>query len=669
MIYIRSSSLELKLKMCGICGFSKSDEKLIREMLDALKHRGPDDVGYLVDNYVSIGNTRLSIIDLSEAARQPIFNEDKTVAVVFNGEIYNYIELREELMSKGHVFKTNSDTEVIVHAYEEWGFNCVEKFNGMWAFAIYDTKRKIIFLSRDRFGIKPLYYHYDEKTRNLYFASEVKAILKALQNKPTINLKGIIQYLLYRDTIDNTTVYNEIQKLLPAHNLIFNLKNRELSIRKYWDIPDQLIEEISEEEALKELEDRLKKSIKFRIRSDVPIGAILSGGLDSSIVTSLMRVAYNEEKNDGEDEFYTFTVRFRSEKLDEGVYARMVAKKYKTKHVEVYLDDEDFIKTMIEYANIKDTPIGVPNEIALYQLAKKIRDHGVKVVLSGEGSDEIFYGYSRIFRSPFDFERIRILSYTPDGKKLYKTEFKSLHKIYKGQFFERMLDLFLFRYNYFTREDVIELFGKDIKQILDEIISVFEEKWYKIRGDNYRRISYVFLKIHLPILLNRVDNAMMAASVESRVPFLDPDVVSFVFNLPNELKSRWKSTGDYLEAIKKSADEIAEVHDEPKYILKKLGEKYLPKEIIKRKKQGFPVPFKEWLSDIVKVAEKILLKENSNLDRFLGIHSNRIRKWMNKKIQDGDKLIGQKIWMLLALEFWLNKWVKGEHLDRNKLPS
>ena len=651
-------------KMCGVCGFNFKDEDLIKKMLNSLKHRGPDDEGFYANNSISIGNTRLSIIDLRDVARQPIFNEDESIAIVFNGEVYNYIELREELMERGHRFKTMSDTEVIVHAYEEWGFKCVNRFNGMWAFAIYDSKKGILFLSRDRLGIKPLYYYFDQDNGKFYFASEIKAILIALDKKLEVNIDGVIEYLMFRDTIDDSTVYKGIKKLLPGHNLIFDIHRKEIRIERYWDVPNDPLDYIDEEKAISTLERKIRKSVEFRVRSDVPVGAILSGGLDSSVVTAFMRIIYNENKPPSLDEFYTFTVRFKSKKFDEGEFARLVAQQYDTKHIEVYLDNVNFIKSMIEYASIKDTPIGVPNEIALYQLARKIRSMGVKVVLSGEGSDEIFYGYSRIFRSPFDYERLKILQYTPDGEKYYKDQYKSLYETYGGRYFSRMLDLFLFRYNYFTWDDILELFGEKAKKTLNSVRNIFENVWYKINGDNYRRISYVFLKIHLPVLLARVDNAMMASSVESRVPFLDPELVSYVFNLPNELKSRWKSVRDYIEAQFKSADEIAEIHDEPKYALKKLGEKYLPTEIIKRKKQGFPVPFQEWFNSILETAKQIILNENSALNKVIGLKPEVIERWIEKKQLENDKLLGQKIWMLLALEFWLTKWIIGEDLEK-----
>ncbi|MGQ4892907.1 MAG: asparagine synthase (glutamine-hydrolyzing) [Candidatus Njordarchaeia archaeon] len=646
--------------MCGICGFTFSDKGKLLEMLDSLKHRGPDDMGYLV-NRISMGNTRLSIIDLRKIASQPLFNEDGSIAIVFNGEIYNFIELKEELSKRGHKFKTRSDTEVIVHAYEEWGFDCVKKFNGMWAFAIFDSRKDILFLSRDCLGIKPLYYYFDAKRKVLYFASEIKAILRAADIEPKVNFDGIIQYLVFRDTIDENTVYEGIKKLMPGHNLVFHIGKGHIEIEQYWDVPYRPIEEIDESKALSLLEKKLKKSIEFRVRSDVPVGAILSGGLDSSVVTALMRIIYNEKRPPSLDEFYTFTVRFKSEMFDEGHFAKMVAKKYDTKHIEVFFDDVSFLETLEEYAGRKDAPIGVPNEIALYRLAQKIRSMGVKVVLSGEGSDEIFYGYSRIFRSPYDFERLKILNYTNDGEDYYKTKFKSLYDCYRGRFFKSMLDLFLFRYNYFSWDDIRDLFGDIAEKTLSRIYRHFREKWYKIDGDDYKRISYVFLKIHLPILLARVDNATMASGVESRVPFLDPDLVKFVFNLPNELKSRWKSTKNYLDAQFKSADEIAEVHDEPKFLLKKLGEKYLPKKIVRRKKQGFPVPFQEWVDEVMKVAEEKILNEKSLLNRILGLKPERIKSWIAKKKNEEDKLLGQKIWMLLALELWLEKWIRKEN--------
>ncbi len=626
--------------MCGITGFAWKDKHMIEEMCEVIAHRGPDDAGTYVDEFVSLGHVRLAIIDLSEKAHQPMkyVKKDREIWIVYNGEIYNFEEIREELVERGYTFASKSDTEVILASYMEWGAECVNRFNGMWAFAIYDKSEGILFLSRDRFGIKPLYYYYDGK--NLIFSSEIKAILKH-DISIEINENKISQYLMFRGVVGEDTLFKNVKKLLPAHNMVYDLKSKSIKIWRYWILKQNLAyEKLSFEEALKKLDSLLNKSVKRRLISDVKVGAILSGGLDSSVVTAYMRELSNK--------VITFTVRFANSKFDEGEYAKKVANFLNAEHYEITLDFEDFINGMEEYAKIKDEPIGVPNEIALYLLSKHIRKEEVYVVLSGEGADEIFYGYNRIFRGPFDIERMRIFMKDRNPELALKTHLPELYKRYKGQVITNLLDMIKFRYPYWPPETLGEI-SQD-KSWLSEFETVLSEISY----DDYHMLSYFFLRIHLPVLLSRVDNSTMGNAVESRVPFLDHELVEFVFSLPNHFKSPWRSWEDYMEAQKKTSDSIAEVHDIPKHILKKVAEEKLPQKIINRKKVGFPIPFLEWKDKLMRYAKDLLLSDNSMILNY--ISKEEIGELMQKIKEEYDNYVVQRLWMLMSLELWLRKW-------------
>ncbi len=633
--------------MCGINGFSWKDREKITRMNDAIKRRGPDDDGFFLDNNVTLGHVRLAIIDLSKKAHQPMkYEKDGDVVwIVYNGEIYNYKELRKELENKGYTFMTKSDTEVILAAYLEWGTECVHKFNGMWAFAIYDVNKGKLFLSRDRLGIKPLYYYITDD-KNIIFSSEIKAILQH-EIKRKINRNKLGEFLMFRGVVGEDTLFMGIKKLLPGHSMMYDIRNKSFDVWRYWSIrANPEYENISFEDAIKKLDNLLEKSVKRRLVADVKVGAILSGGLDSSMVAAYMKKF--------SDNVITFTVRFIDSKFDEGEYARKVSSHIGSEHHEIYIDFYKYIEGMEEYAKIKDEPIGVPNEVALFLLSKYIRKMGVYVVLSGEGSDEIFYGYSKIFRSPYDLERLRIFMNYSDPLSKLKVELPSLYDRYNGQLILTLIDMILFRYPYWPKDVVDSILNDHDHNEARGYVNVFSRILNEINHDEYHKLSYFFLNIHLPILLNRVDNATMENAVESRVPFLDHELVEFVFSLPNHFKNPWKSWKDYMEASTKTSDEIAEKHDISKYILKKLAESQIPEEIINRKKMGFPIPFLEWKDKLIMYAEKKLLSKDSKILEY--VPRKIIRDLIHKfKMNDSNYAI-QRIWMLISLELWLRNW-------------
>lgn len=623
--------------MCGINGFTWEDREKIEKMNKVLKHRGPDDEGFYVDDEVSLGHVRLAIIDLSEKGHQPMKYEHrgKEVWIVYNGEIYNYMEIRAELEKKGYEFHTHSDTEVILAAYLEWSYECVHRFNGMWAFAIYDKEKKLLFLSRDRFGIKPLYYHFNGK--NIIFSSEIKGILQH-EVKREIDENKIKEYLMFRGVLGNDTLFKGIKKLPPGHNMVFHLNSRELEIWRYWYLkPRPEYEKLSFEEAKKILNDMLEKSVKRRLIADVKVGAILSGGLDSSVVTAYMRDLTNK--------VITFTVRFKSKGFDEGKYALKVAKYINAEHCQITMNFDDYVRNMEEYAKLKDEPIGVPNEVALYVLSKHIRNNGVYVVLSGEGSDEIFYGYNRIFKSIYDLERMRIFK----APEELREKLPELYARYGGKLITELVDMILERYPYWKTDNITYLFN-EAPQGYREFFQRFLDE---MSHDEYHELSYFFVMLHLPVLLNRVDNSTMFNAVESRVPFLDHELVEFVFSLPNHYKSPWKSWEDYVESITKSSDEIADNNDVPKFILKEVARDKIPDEIIERKKMGFPVPFLEWKDKFLEYVENLL---NGDAEIYKYIEKGRVTEMIDEFKTKENNYVLQRIWMLVSLELWLRNW-------------
>lgn len=597
--------------MCGINGFNWKDRELIEKMNSRIIHRGPDHQGIQLFEGLSLGHDRLSILDLSEKGHQPMHNDQRDLYIVFNGEIYNYKELKEKYC-KEYKFRSKTDTEVILAMYQEFGGDCVNYFNGMWAFSIYDVNKNILFCSRDRLGIKPFYYyHINDK---FIFSSEIKAILEH-NMKLAINPKAISSFLRYRYVLENETFFREINKLKPGHNLIYNLKTNETIIKKYWDLDQkEIIDSFDSQKKIVERE--LIKSVDYRMLADVEVGAILSGGLDSSLTSAIMA---NLNKNS----INTYTVKFLEEGYDETPFAKLVAEKYQTNHNELLIEHDDYIKWMNDYLKYKDEPIGVPNEVALYLLYKRIKETAT-VVLAGEGADEIFGGYGRIFRSPFEY-------------------FKKAIENNDVNF----LDFFMCLYGYFSEEDLRCILKK---KFYYEFKSIFKEYMETCPRDNYNKISYIFLKIHLPGLLLRSDSSSMASAVESRVPFLDHNLVQHVYNLPFEFKNKFKSISDLRDSINLSYDEISEFKDIPKYMLKEIAKNYLMDEIINRKKQGFPLPLNKWFGEeSIRKMREILINNENIIQKYINIKS--LEKWIKKN--EGKGMFGQKLWMLYSLEIWL----------------
>ncbi|WP_456457114.1 asparagine synthase (glutamine-hydrolyzing) [Nitratifractor sp.] len=634
--------------MCGIVGLLSKRLPSKEHFIEALNlqiHRGPDDSGVVAGRGFIFGHRRLSIIDLDSHAKQPMVSADGNCVVIFNGEIYNYIEIRENLVKKGYRFKTASDTEVLLNAFIEYGIGCLEKFIGMFAFAIHDKKANTTYIVRDRLGIKPLYYSSDEEA--FCFASEIKSLL-ALTQKKELNTDALSSYLSFRYPILDDTFFKGIYSLPPAHYIKITANKREFV--EYWSLKESFLQQREDkgEEYYKErVRNLLESSVVYRMRSDVEFGAFLSGGVDSSVITALM--AKNTTKP-----IRTFTIGFEEDGFNEFSYAKMVARRYATNHTEILLSGENYIETMQELIAFKDAPLSVPNEVPLYLMSKELKKY-ITVVLSGEGADEIFGGYGRIFRSPFDYERMRDLDKLDYDKKEKEKFIKNFDRKYGKKIFANELEHFLQLYSYtpFSMKKSFLSPVIDLKKIEAKFYEKFKKYFNEIAGESYyNKMMYAFEKIHLVGLLHRVDTSTMAASVEARVPFVDHRVVEEVFTIPVKYKLKWL---DEAKAKTMMSDAISEKYDVPKYILKKSFDDMLPKEVLYRKKMGFPVPLNKWFGgDFNNYAKGVLLSQKA---RKRGIYNTKdIEHYLRSDRIKKEHSFAMKIWMLVNLELFMQQY-------------
>lgn len=602
-------------------------------MTSTMFHRGPDDDGFYISDQAGLGHRRLSIIDLN-TGKQPISNENSSIWIVFNGEIYNFRELRENLIAKNHFFKTETDTEVIIHAYEEYGEDVVLYLKGMFAFAIWDERRKELFLARDRVGIKPLYYCLTSES--LVFASEIKAILADPTVKKEIDPRMIDRFLTYLYLPGNDTLIKGLVKLSPGHYLV--LKKGIVSIKQYWDLQyENPPRKIRYEDAVEELRALLRRTVKDHMISDVPVGVLLSGGVDS---TGVLR--YAAEQSD--KPIQTFTMGFTgTEFADERPYARMAAKHYGTVHQEMTMTAEEFRDFLPKYIWHMEEPICEPPAVALYFVSHLASKSSVKVLLSGEGGDEAFGGYQN-YRNLLILEKLK--SAFGPSKGLLRLGLKSLATCGWGRVgkYANLMDLPLSEY-YFSRTSMpgmtfnhmkSDLYTKGFADSLDRYISdsptrrLFEHVGSQ---SHLNQMLYIDTKSWLPDdLLVKADKMTMATSVELRVPLLDHQVLEFAASLPDDFKVRGWSTKRVLKAALKES---------------------IPKEIIKRKKTGFPVPYDVWLRrEMKEIVCDLLLSERTKLDSYFS--RRKIEEIL--LCQQQAKGCSKEVFSLLVLELWLRQF-------------
>jgi asparagine synthase (glutamine-hydrolysing) len=617
--------------MCGIAGFvrtnretSPHDEALVHQMCQTIVHRGPDDEGIYAKYGVGLGIRRLSIIDLA-GGHQPVHNEDQTIWVVFNGEIYNFPELRRELEGQGHRFYTNTDTEVIVHLYEDYGSECVQKLRGMFAFAIYDERRQSLLLARDRLGIKPL--HYAIHSGHLLFGSEIKAVIAAAPDLIEINNQALMQYFALGYIPDPLTAFTHIQKLPPGHLLEF--ANGTPKIRQYWDLPAYGTQaQISEEECLEELERRLAEAVRIRLIADVPLGALLSGGTDSSVVVALMARASSRPVK-------TFSIGFRNNDFNELPYARLVANRFGTEHHEL-LVEPNIQQTLDTLTGSMEEPFGDSSMLPTYYVCCLARKH-VTVALSGDGGDELFAGYDRyricMQRRIFDvipppiarWYRTRLYPHLPSGLRGRRFTYNiALH------WRERYLHGLLYLLN---PEDEKAVFSAEFRSAatgdaLDPLRRYFERPPAR---DAVEELLYVDTKTYLPAdILTKVDRMSMATSLEARVPILDHLLVEWVSGLPAQYKMRGSKQ---------------------KRILRKLAERVgVPREVLYRRKQGFALPLVHWMRSELKTELTEILLEPRTLQR--GYFNPKGVKAILDEHGKGIRDRSGHIWQLLLFELW-----------------
>jgi asparagine synthase (glutamine-hydrolysing) len=618
--------------MCGIFCIYFSDtsrpihQDLVINATNEMTHRGPDDTGIYISGNVGFGHTRLSIIDLSNG-HQPMFNEDGQVVLIYNGEIYNHREIRELLLTKGHSFQTNCDTEVIIHAYEEWGVDCINKFNGMFAFALLDEKENSLWIARDRLGIKPLYYYWDSET--FLCASEIKPILNTGLVPIQINERVLDAYFSLGYVPAPETMFKNIFKLQPGHFL--RLRSRQLTNHQYWDFANVESSDVPFEAAKQRVTELLQDSVNKRLMSDVPLGVFLSGGLDSSSIVAVMDDFVNEPIN-------TFTVVYDDAYgVSEGHYAQIVSEKYQTKHHVFQLEPQDFftsVETLVHYA---EEPLVETPAIALYHLAKLARRHAI-VLLSGEGSDEVFAGYLL-----YDFMKQleRFQKITPQRIRQKLPLFASLLPKLKYRKYLDWLALPLTkRYqgtsSYLTPSLKSQLYAPDFfrskGEYLNEVFSLHFQR-VQHKRDPIDKMLYVDTKTWLADdLLLKADKMTMAASVELRVPFLDYRLVELLASLPSSYKIKNGSR---------------------KHILKSVMHNKIPVDIINRKKMGFPVPTNKWFrSDLLQNIND-QLSNSPVISYFNQTTLKKMLKQHQNKSQDHTKFI----MTLLVLSFWHDKYL------------
>ncbi|WP_459925909.1 asparagine synthase (glutamine-hydrolyzing) [Desulfatiferula olefinivorans] len=615
--------------MCGIFCihfFEKSrlvNVAMVEKATNSMAHRGPDDSGYYINGNTGLGHRRLSIIDLA-SGHQPMTNEDGNVVVVFNGEIYNFKEIQTDLLARGHCFHTDCDTEVIVHAYEEWGTECLKKFNGMFAFVVFDKKRQRLWIVRDRLGIKPLYYFYDKEV--FICASEVKAILKTGFVKSVMNENVLDAFFSVGYVPGYQTMFKGISKVLPGHYLIID--NGDISQCEYWDFADIEQKNVEQATFFAEIESLLLDCVEKRLVSDVPVGAFASGGLDSSVVVGMM------DKLIAPRSVNTFTVAY-NQGYSEKEYAQIVSDKYRTNHHVFYLEPDNFFVSLETLIRFAEEPIVEPAAIALYHISKRAREHAI-VLLSGEGSDEIFGGYYLYqFMCVLDKVRrycpdtvLRIMPFlVPVCSKLKYQKYLDwmntpLHERYQGTS------------SYMTPALKRYLYHPDfIKNQSTYLPDQFAGHFNKVKGkDPLSQMLYVDTKTWLvDDLLVKADKMTMAASIELRVPFLDYRFVEAVTSLPTQMKIR---------------------KGESKYLLKKISESFLPKEITYREKKGFPVPTNEWFqgSLMPQIEDRLSQLKKDGWFRPQALDDMLVRQ------KSGKEDLSKMLMTLLVFSEWLRQY-------------
>lgn len=623
--------------MCGICGkvfFDRSrliERETIEKMSAALRHRGPDDSGVYTSGHVGLGHRRLSIIDLSPAGRQPMANEDESLWLVCNGEIYNFEELRRELAALGHVFRSGTDAEVILHLYEEEGYGCVARLRGMFAFGLWDSRAQTLFLARDRVGKKPLVYTVADNA--FIFASEIKALLEDPAVEVAVNDEALHHYLTYQYIPGPQTIFRSIHKLPPAHTLV--LRDGRLSLQRYWKLSyGEKCGRPCETAYVEELTEIFGEAVRIRLRSDVPLGAFLSGGIDSSATVAFMSKSMARPVK-------TFSIGFEESDYNELEYARMVARHFNTEHTE-YTVRPDALDILPKLVRCYDEPFADPSAVPTYYVAQLTKQH-VTVALNGDGGDESFAGYERYVASKFAEVYLRIpcavrrmLIEKAVGSLPYRehrwSPVRRIKRFIEGCSGD-LVQSYLNWMCYFTEDMKARLYTPDFKERVYGIDSpaITAALFRQADADNtLERLLFVDTNLYLPYdLLVKADIACMAHGLEARSPFLDHRLMEFAASLPPRMKLRGRQT---------------------KYILKKAFERILPPSVLYRRKMGFGVPLQRWFrNELRELAYSVLLDARTVSRGYF--RSDQVRRLLDEHTNlQADH--SYRLWALLWLELW-----------------
>ncbi|MEQ1642477.1 MAG: asparagine synthase (glutamine-hydrolyzing) [Pyrinomonadaceae bacterium] len=633
--------------MCGINGIALSsrskqqvNESMLVAMRDILHHRGPDDGGIFVDGNIGLGHRRLAIVDPRHGI-QPMFSGTRTpssAVIVYNGEVYNHADYREDLEARGYKFQNRSDTETILHLYEEYGRDCVEHLRGMFAFAIWDKTKQELFIARDRLGVKPLYYVNDDQG-NLFFASEIKALLEAGAVKPQINFNALPDQLANHGTSGDETLYVGVKRLMPGHTMVW--KDGKLDIREFWDLSfEPKHEPRSDAECIEEWRELFRKSVEMRLMADVPLGMFLSGGIDSSAIAAMMSTMVA-------DPIKTFSVGFREREANEFEYARLVSKAFGTDHHEIVITPNQFFDELPNLVWHEDEPIGFIASVPLYFVSKLAQEH-VKVVLTGEGADETLAGYGRYAKA------LKLLSYGEKYESVTPSFLRDavrggvatlpgvLNRKLKRTFLSRESDienLFFDNFGVFPKRMQRELFSRATKENIADLNPYTRQNAWLEKCDAedvLDQLLYADTKTYLHELLMKQDQMSMAASIESRVPFLDHKLVEYSARMPREMKLRGNTT---------------------KWILREAMKGILPNEILDRPKMGFPVPVGNWFRGEFKhIVDEYVLGKRA-MDR--GIFDKDYVRSLVTAHNAGENH-DERIWSLVNFEIWQRGFIDGE---------
>jgi asparagine synthase (glutamine-hydrolysing) len=644
--------------MCGINGIALSSRSgrrvergTLERMRDVLTHRGPDDAGLFMDGAVGLGHRRLSIVDVA-AGHQPMTNEDGALRIVYNGEVYNHADHRPWLEARGHVYATHCDTETILHLYEEKGTACVEDLRGMFAFAIWDARRKELFIARDRLGVKPLYYAHTADG-SLYFASEIKALLEARAVAPELNYAALPDYLANHAPSGEETMYRGVRRLLPGHWMLW--RDGELRVEKYWDVTyvggGEEHEGRTEADLIEEWSELFRTSVRLRLMADVPLGMFLSGGIDSSAIAAVMSQLVDAPVK-------TFSVAFEERGANELEYARLVAGRFKTDHHEVVVTPEQFFEALPRMIWHEDEPLAHLASIPLHFVSRLAQRH-VKVVLTGEGSDELLAGYNRYRTTVYNLALGGLYGRLP-GAPLRRALARRIESLPASSPVRRKLSrtflclapdiesLYFDNFAVFSRARQAELLTPEAKERAGAADPYESARRYLRETDAeglLDRLLYADTKTYLQELLMKQDQMSMSASIESRVPFLDHKLVEFTSRLPRRLKLRGWTT---------------------KYVLRRSMRGVLPEAILDRPKMGFPVPVGEWFRGRFRtVVDEYVLGERA---RARGLFERAAVERLVAEHQAGADH-SSRLWALVNFEMWLRRFVDGEEAAAQAEPA